>query len=429
MLSHRPPRLAAAFSYAWGVPVSPPERDARGPVRRIALARLVSVTGSMAAYTALTYAVYDRTGSTTWVSLAVFSTLAAQGLLMPLGGAVADRFDRRRVMIVSDLAAAALFGLVALADDPLLLVALAFAATIAELPFFPASSAAIPNLAAPDDLAWANGRIAGALATGITVGPVVAGLLVAAVVPSWAFALNALSFVLSALIVSRVHGRFADPARESGSEHGSVLAGLAFVRRTPSLRAIVIAEFVAFSGVGVIVVADAPLADQFDTGAVGYGLLVAVWGAGMIVGAWLAGRLAQAATEPMWLLGGMIITGAGLGVCVFFPWFWLILAFSVLAGAGNGAVTVTRQGVVQRRTPDGVRGRVFAGLEGVGNLSFIGSLAVAGFVVQAIGPQAAYGVGGLVFVVGALLLVPSVLRAGGSLRTTPDPAPPPASAA
>ena len=60
--------------------------DAAARRPRIALARVVSVTGSTAAYTALTYAIYDRTGSTTWVSVAVFVTLAAHGVLMPLGG-------------------------------------------------------------------------------------------------------------------------------------------------------------------------------------------------------------------------------------------------------------------------------------------------------------------------------------------------------
>ena len=158
-------------------------------------------------------------------------------------------------------------------------MALAFLATVAEIPFMPASSAAIPNLAAPEDLAWANGRIASAIATGITIGPVVAGGLVAVFGPSLAFALNALSFVLSAAIVSTVHGQFADRDRAPDEDHGSARAGVDFVRRSAALRTIVLAEFVAFIGVGLIIVSDAPLAQHFDVGAVGYGLLVAVWGA------------------------------------------------------------------------------------------------------------------------------------------------------
>lgn len=395
-----------------------PRMDRRTAVRRIALARVVSSTGSTAAYTALTYAIYDRTGSTTWVSVAVFVTLAANGILMPLGGWIGDRFDRRRVMIASDLLAAALFVAVAFADEPWLLVALAFLATMAEIPFMPASSAAIPNLAAPEDLAWANGRIASAMATGITIGPAVAGGLIAVVGPSTAFALNAVSFVVSAAIVSTVHGQFADREREPHETVGSARAGLDFVRHSAALRTIVLAEFVAFIGVGMIIVSDAPLAKHFDVGSVGYGLLVAVWGLGMIGGAWWAGRQLQERQEPMALLIGSLVTAAGLAICAVLPWFWLILVASVAAGSGHGVQNVARQGIVQRRSPDAVRSRVFAAVEAIANVAFIASLAVAGPLVEEIGPRAGYGVGGVIWILGALVLAPAVLRAGGALRTS-----------
>ncbi len=394
-----------------------PRMDRRSAVQRIALARVVSSTGSTAAYTALTYAIYDRTGSTTWVSVAVFVTLAAHGILMPLGGWIGDRFDRRRVMIVSDLVAAALFVAVAFADQPWLLVALAFLATVAEIPFMPASSAAIPNLAAPEDLAWANGRIASAIATGITIGPAVAGGLIAIVGPSTAFALNAISFVVSAAIVSTVHGQFADRAREPHEPVGSARAGLDFVRHSAALRVIVLAEFVAFIGVGMIIVSDAPLAKHFDVGSVGYGLLVAVWGLGMIGGAWWAGRALKERQEPMALLIGSLVTAAGLAICAVLPWFWLILVSSVAAGGGHGVQNVARQGIVQRRSPDTVRSRVFAAVEAIANVAFIASLAVAGPLVEEIGPRAGYGVGGVIWILGALVLAPAVLRSGGALRT------------
>jgi MFS family permease len=393
-----------------------PRMDRRSAVRRIALARVVSSTGSTAAYTALTYAIYHRTGSTTWVSVAVFVTLAANGILMPVGGWIGDRFDRRRVMIASDLLAAVLFVAVAFVEEPWLLVSLAFLATVAEIPFMPASSAAIPNLAAPEDLAWANGRIASAIATGITIGPAVAGGLIAVFGPSLAFGLNALSFVLSAAIVSTVHGQFADRDRPPDEDHGSARAGVDFVRHSAALRTIVLAEFVAFIGVGLIIVSDAPLAEHFDVGSVGYGLLVAVWGLGMIGGAWWAGRALKEHREPMALLVGSLVTAAGLGICAVLPWFWLILVSSIGAGAGHGVQNVARQGVVQRRSPDAVRSRVFAAVEAIANVAFIASLAVAGPVVEAIGPRAGYGLGGVIWILGALVLAPAVLRAGGALR-------------
>ena len=97
------------------------------------------------------------------------------------------------------------------------------------------------------------------------------------------------------------------------------------MRHSAALRAIVLAEFVAFIGVGMIIVSDAPLADHFDVGSIGYGLLVAVWGLGMIGGAWCAGRVLKEHHEPMALLIGSLVTAAGLAICAVLPWFWLIL--------------------------------------------------------------------------------------------------------
>ena len=170
-----------------------------------------------------------------------------------------------------------------------------------------------------------------------------------------------------------------------------------------------LAEFVAFIGVGMIIVSDAPLAKHFDVGSVGYGLLVAVWGLGMIGGAWWAGRALKERQEPMALLIGSLVTAAGLAICAVLPWFWLILVSSIAAGGGHGLQNVARQGIVQRRSPDTVRSRVFAAVEAIANVAFIASLAVAGPLVEEIGPRAGYGVGGVIWILGAL-----AARAGGA---------------
>ena len=79
----------------------------RAPVRRLAVARLISITGGAAAYLTLNYTIYKRTGSATWVAAALFLTFGTTGFVSPFAGALGDRFDRRRVMIASDVAGAA----------------------------------------------------------------------------------------------------------------------------------------------------------------------------------------------------------------------------------------------------------------------------------------------------------------------------------
>ena len=150
----------------------------RRPVWLLAAANGISATGSLAAYTALTYEVYRRTGSPYWVSAAAFVSFALAGAAAPVAGWLADRYDRRRVMIGSDLAAAAVYlAAAALASSPLALIALTALGAAAQAPFRPASMAALPNVAAPEDLNWANGLLGSTLSAGIVAGPVVGGLL------------------------------------------------------------------------------------------------------------------------------------------------------------------------------------------------------------------------------------------------------------
>src|SRR6266545_4494836 len=89
----------------------------KAAVRRLATARLISITGGAAAYTALMFTVYERTRSPAWLSATLVLTFGVTGLLAPIAGAIGDRFDRRRVMIVSDLAGVAAFAGMAWAGD------------------------------------------------------------------------------------------------------------------------------------------------------------------------------------------------------------------------------------------------------------------------------------------------------------------------
>jgi MFS family permease len=151
-------------------------------VRRLAAARLISVVGGSASFTALMVTVYELTGSATWLAAALLFTFGVSGFLAPLGGAIADRFDRKRVMVVSDLlGVAAYLALTFLHGDPGVLLALAFVAAAVAQPFYWASGAAIPNLVGEDQLAWANSLVALGRNAGIMIGPAVGGALVGAI--------------------------------------------------------------------------------------------------------------------------------------------------------------------------------------------------------------------------------------------------------
>jgi MFS family permease len=334
---------------------------------------MISYTGTSASYTALVYVIFRRTGSNAWVAVALLLTLGVKGAITPLAGALGDRFDRRRVMIASDLLGAAALAAMALTHAPWLLLAFALIAVVVEAPFFPASGAALPNLVAPDDLAWANGTIAFGSSVGYVVGPAVGGLLVAAGGAATAFLLDALSFVVSAALVATVRGSFSqEKAEVEDHAHHGVRAGLVFMLRDPILRRVTFAFAVFAVAVGSVLVAEPPLAASFGAGAIGFGLLSTSFDLGALVGA-LHGRRLTEATEMRWLVGGNFVTAFGLGAVAFMPAFPPVLVAMLIAGSSDGLVDVIVNVVFQRRSPDAVRSRVMAALESM----FLMGLAVS----------------------------------------------------
>lgn len=379
----------------------------RTAVRLLAAARLISVTGGAAAFAALNYTVYERTGSATWLSAALLLTFGVSGLFAPIAGTLGDRFDRRRVMIASDLAGAACFAAMAFVDGPGGLIAVGFAAAVVETPFWSASAAAIPNLVGEDDLGWANGLVQMGGNAGIMLGPALGGALLAAVGPSAVFAANAASFVVSAALVSAVRGRFSGRP-EGEDEHRGLRAGFVFIARDRVLRTIVLAWVVLVLGIGLVMVADVPLAELFGMGSAGYGLIIGSWGAGAVLGS-LAGRWMHEGNEPAALLVGTAAIGAATAGVAVAPWFAVVLTMVLLAGVADAAVMVAERGIQQRRTPDVVRSRVVAASEGMLTVALAVGFALGGPALEILGPRGVYALGGALGVTGAFVLVP-VLR-------------------
>lgn len=383
----------------------------RSAVRRLAIARAISLTGGAAAFAALNFVIYERTGSAAWVAAALFLTFGTVGIASLFAGALGDRFDRRRVMILSDLAGAGCFAAMAFVDDPGLLLVVAFLSALAEAPFMAASMAAIPNLVPDEDLAWANGTIALGRNLGILVGPAAGGALVAVTGGGPVFLANAASFLVSAWLVWTVRLPFSQERRDD--EHAGISAGLRFLVRDRVLRAITLAWLILVLGLGMTMVADVPLAEFFGTGALGYGILISVWGGGSIAGS-LAGRWLRPRTEPVALMLGaaaVAVTAVATGLS---PWWMLVLGAIFVMGIGDGLASVANQGIMQRRTPDSVRSRVSGAMDAVVHGGLALSYLVGGPLVDAIGPRNTYLVGGVISLGAVVAMAPAVRSRGAS---------------
>ncbi|MCW2928425.1 MAG: hypothetical protein JWM86_2393 [Thermoleophilia bacterium] len=399
----------------------------RAAARRLALARFVSVFGSSAASVALSWHLWETTRSSGWVAAAFLSGSLVLGLASMPAGMLADRVDRRRLMIASDLAAAACFGLLAVAAwtdaPPLVLVLLMALGALAESPFMAASQAAIPNLVEDADLAWANALLARIQTIVSMVAPAAGGALAGLLGTQAVLGANAVSFVASAVLVASIAVRFN---RDLGSERVAESVtddtgptrtrAIRIAWRDPLLRATIFPGFVAFVGVGFAAVANPRLAERYDLGAFGLGVLWSAPMVGALVASLVVRRLLEPGREFGVVVAGFALHGVGLGIVSVTDPLALALTGMFVLGIGIGITAPARQTIIQRRSTDDVRGSLFGLMESIGWISFAVSGVAAGWFVDGVGTRGAYGVAASLFFAGVGLQL--MLRTG---RASPPP--------
>ena len=388
-------------------------------VTRFSIGRAISITGSRASWIALVAVVYARSGNSgAWVSAALVVQFSVTALSAPWTGALGDRFDRRVVMIVSDLAAAAVFVGFAFAQSPLLLVVLAGIGSVAEAPFGPASGAFLVMLVPESERARATAARASGSAAGVFFGGMIGGVVVAAFGGPAAFLLNSASFVLSALLVFSIRGVYrAAPSAEAS--HQGVWAGVRLIAREPALRLVLAANGAALVGFGMINVAEYPLFAQLGSGAAGFGIATAGYGIGQFTGARLGRRAEGARGEKLALVLGWLVGGVSLLACGIVPSTTAVIVLFSVAGVGSAVAGVASTLILQRHSPDPVRARVFAASGSVNIGAIVVAMIVGGALIGALGAVALCVVCGIVTL---LALVPSSLMPPrGGLPWRPEP--------
>jgi predicted MFS family arabinose efflux permease len=333
---------------------------------------------------------------------------------MLVGGAVADRVDRRRILLASQLvqmgmaiALGALFAADRLGIAAIVLIALVTG--LVQSQSAPTYQAVITSLVPRERIANAVALNSLQFKLSRAIGPVVAGLLLAQVGAGAFVAANALSFV--GVIVALWTIEFPPPAASGGEGLGrSLKAGLDHVRRDPTLLAATLLGFTAsFLAFPLITYLPVLAGDVLKTGASGYSLLLTSIGIGAIAGASGTAQRGRASGRGRLMLAGYLLFGAFAAGAALSR--WQALSMALLVGAGFCLTTAfsTLNSLVQEMAPDALRGRGLSifGLAFRGG-SPVGSLAAGAFVRQAGAPvvMAVYAV--------ILLAVAGVLLARGS---------------
>lgn len=349
----------------------------------------ISFVGDFVSMIAMVVLVVELSGSASAVGGLLVARLLPT-LASPLAGVLADRLDRRTVLVASDLARAVLMLGAVFARDLAVLYAISFLMGAARTLFNPTIRAAFPSVVGRGDLTRANALISGTFSVSFTVGPALGGLLVATVGVEAAFVFDAATYLVSAAFLSRV----PMPPPERGEGVGFVQelrAGFRYLAGARVPLAIVVGAFLTILTVNVTVPAEVFLArDTFGAGDAGYGLLVGIWGGGAVLGsalvALLSGRINL--LVPYFLgIFASALAFAGVGTA---PIFALALGALAVAGTSNGIDNVTTDTILQERVPDELLGRVFAArflTYGVGEAF---AYPVGGLIVDAVGPRSTY---------------------------------------
>jgi MFS family permease len=408
-------------------------REARG-FRLLFLATLASSIGTWLAFVALVVDVFDRTEDANWVSallIAEFLPLIAVGIL---AGRLIDRSSRRWLLVSADLFRVAVFCVLPFATSALQIVLLAFAAGIATSLFRPAVYAGVPNLVADRDLPQANGLLQTADNLTWALGSLVGGALVAASSPDTAYWVNAGTFLVSALLVSRIRESLEEERAPSLGRWRDLVEGLALATRERALVTVLVAWSIVMLANAGVNVAEVVLAkDVFGAGDFGYGVLVAGTGTGLVLGSLFGGGWIEqrGMTGPYVLSIGLM--AVGIGAAAVAPNVWLAAIAVVLAGVGNGAAVVCNAVLVQRGAPDRLRGRAFTVVMSVGYAVLGLGMVIAGFLTDALGARAVWGMAAVLLAIAAVVGLVLVRRveepAVDELRTELPPPEPQAAAA
>lgn len=368
--------------------------------------QLMSLMGTWIQTVAQSWLVYQLTGSAVLLAAVTFATQIPVLLLSPLGGMVADRRDKRRMIMATQailmLLAFALAGLtlggVIQVWHILLLATVQGLVNAFDMPTRQSfivemvGKADLPNAIALNSTMFNSARM---------IGPAVGGLLVALTGEGWCFLINGLSFlgVLTGLACMTTAPRAAAAAHGKGG----IIEGLAFAARTEPFRSLLLlVALLSMTGMSFTVLL--PLfADQLQGGPDGYGLLMGAVGMGALAGAI---RLAmQHDSSKLNLLPGLAAAGMGIGLILLglAPSFWT--AAGALLGIGFCLITTTAvcNTLLQSRVPDGLRGRVMACYMMCFNgLAPFGTLA-AGALAHRLGASETVMIGGgICFIGGAL---------------------------
>jgi MFS family permease len=378
-------------------------------VRLLWSAAVVSDIGTWVQLIVVGSLVAAHTGSAVQTGLVALATFAPQSIASPVGGLLADRFDRRKVFAAALMTQALFTTALAVTlgmgvREPAALIVLILLASAAGATGAPSYAAMLPDLVPPEELmamvslgvySWNSGRI---------IGPLLGTALVLVVGPAWTIGFNAGSFVVLAVAVSLVRRSFR-PTPTDGTILDRLVGGWRTLRSTPGcfhgVALLVLYNLTIIPFIGLIPIY---LRAGYGGGTGMAGAVASAQGVGAIIGGVTVAMLAH--RHPRSLLIGRLIVmlSLSLGIYAAAPnAAWVVAASALLGGSGAGFF-IASSAIIQRDAPAASRGRVMSIMQAAMGVSYGVGLLFIGSIGDATNLHLAFGVGAILLLVGFGLL-------------------------
>lgn len=382
--------------------------------RKLYLGQIVSLLGDWFEFIAVQTLVFTLTDSGLAAGLAIIASNLPAFFLIPLAGSVADRFDRRKIMVAMDLVRAGLalsLLLVQTADQIWMVYVFQTLSVIFASFFNPALSASIPNLVRRDQLLTANALSSATWGTMLAVGTFIGGVAVATVGRDMAFVINSLSFLVSAFFIWRIRAATSEhhaTTRKALNPFADFAEGFRYAAQRPQIFWLMLVKAGGGLAGGVILLLTVFSFQVFEMGAQGVGLLQFARGLGILIGPVLVARLVRGniGRAQKFIVYGFLLVGVSYVLFGLAPTIALAMACVFCAHMGWGSNWTLSAALLQRLTPDQIRGRIFSMDLGILTLTLAFSTFVTGAATDHYNPHiVAFLLGGIFLLFGVIWAV------------------------
>jgi len=394
-------------------------KSQRHDVRLLALFRGASYLGDTIALIALFLRLAPLGHAWAIAALAIAGSLPLVALA-PLAGRTIDHQPAKRLLVITGLLEALICAGLGLWHGLAATLGLMLALSSCVAFSLPGYTALIPTLAGEENIERSQGLVQSAQGIAGVAGPALGGLLVGWSGQSWPLYIDAMSFALSALATTLLHHDRRPSARSEieSIESKRLLGGASFVWHDDVLRPIIVAVMVFMLSLGMVNVAEVFFATAtLHASALGYGLIGTSFGAGTILGSLASSRWRLGQVRLVkYVLVAIVIVGVLIGAGGLVTHIAMMYPLLFAAGVLVGAVNVMYNTLFIKRTPEPIRGRVFAASGAMFTASEVCATALGGVVLTLLAPRTVLQLAGGLSALSIVAIGPFALRASRAAR-------------